>query len=89
MINILNWFKKEETETYTPPAVNDKSLTRLYFERYLNKLNDTYSYDIREQLKSGMIVTHKTNISLQEVKDYTRLVWIESVPPNFIIEVTN
>lgn len=94
-MNILAWIKgqikKEEAQDITPPnyhrPCHDTLLYR-YAEKYLNSLNPRHRYDVREELRSGTIVTHCTDVSLQEAKDYVRRCWIESVPPNFIVEVT-
>ena len=98
-MNIINWVKDNifsspemdtEENEYTPPTHRQDHNTLLYtyVEKYLNSLNPNHSYDVREELKSGMIITHITNVSLQEAKDYCRKIWIASVPPNLIVEVT-
>jgi hypothetical protein len=96
-MNILNWirdnfFPTEEVveEEYHQPAhrPDHDTLVYAYVEKYLNSLNPNHCYDVRETLKSGMIVTHKENVSLREAKDYVRMIWIASCPPNICVEVT-
>ena len=72
------------------PEVDERhsSLLFQYREKYINALNPRHRYDVREQLKSGQIITHCTDVTLQEAKDYVRMVWINSSPPNFLVEVT-
>ena len=92
-MNIITWIKsyltKEEVTTTQPNhrPCHDTLLYK-YAERYLNSLNPNHRYDVREMLRSGTIVTHCTDVTLQEAKDYVRRCWIEAVPPEFIVEVT-
>ena len=87
---IRNFIKEEEKVEYVAPAHRECHDTLLYkyCEKYLNSLNPNHSYDVREELKSGMIITHITDVSLQEAKDYCRRIWIDSVPPNLIVDVS-
>ena len=87
---IKNILKEEEKVAYTAPGHRacHNTLLYKYAERYMNGLNPNHSYDLREELSSGHIITHLNNVSLQEVKDYVRMCWIESVPPNYLVEVT-
>ena len=95
-MKVIDWIKEnifgEETITdeYIRPVHRPchNTLVYKYAEKYMNGLNPNYCYDVREELKSGMIVTHKENITLREAKDYVRMIWIESSPPNIILEVT-
>ena len=64
------------------------SLTYQYLELYINALSRNYNYDVLEQLSSGQIITHLTDVSHTQMKDYVRRVYIESVPPKFIIQAT-
>jgi len=93
LINRIKYAFSEEAgvaTTYTPPVHEARHGTLLYtyFEKYINALNPQAMYDVREILRSGMIITHKECVTLREAKDYTRMVWIDSVPPNFMIEVS-
>lgn len=90
---IKNLILAEDIQTdkdYTAPAHRPEHDTLLYkyAERYLNSLNPNHNYDIREELKSGVIITHEEDVSLQEAKDYVRRIWISSSPPNIIVTVT-
>jgi len=98
-MNIIQWIKDNvftsvemdtEESGYVAPSHRECHNTLLYkyCERYLNSLNPNHNYDVREVLKSGMIITHITDVSLQEAKDYCRRIWISSVPPNLVVEVT-
>ena len=64
------------------------SLVYHYFELYINSLSNRYRYDVREELKTGRLITHSVNVSYDEMKDYVRMVWIDSCPPKFVISVT-
>jgi len=59
-----------------------------YFELYLNSLKKSYRYDVKERLNSGLLITHLTDVSYDEMKSYVRSTWIESVPPVFVIHAT-
>ena len=101
-MNIINWIKEniltlneadliedEGREVYACPLREDhQNITYKYAEKYLNALNPNHRYDVREELKSGTIITHEENVSLQYAKDYVRKVWVASHPPNMIVEVT-
>ena len=100
-MNIIQWIKdyiigeeidynNQLDEDYVEPQYRPchNTLVYKYAEKYLNALNPNHRYDVREELKSGMIVTHKEDVSLREAKDYIRMIWIESSPPNIIVEVT-
>ena len=100
-MNIITWIKEniftaseidelENETTYVAPAhrpVHDTLLFK-YAERYINTLNPNHHYDVREELKSGKVITHLENVTHREARDYVRMIWIESVPPNIIVEVT-
>jgi len=51
-------------------------------------LSPLYFYNIKEKLRSGQIITHKTDVRKDELLDYCNNVWIDKVPPIFIFEVT-
>ena len=100
-MKIIEWIKdyiigeeidydNELDEDYVEPQYRPCHNTLLYkyAERYITSLNPNHNYDVREELKSGMIVTHKENVTLREARDYVRMIWIESHPPNIIVEVT-
>jgi len=95
-MGFINWVKDTLTTTQEAPAAykapdhrpDHDTLLYTYFEKYINALNPEGMYDVREILRSGMIITHKECVTLREAKDYTRMVWIDSVPPNFMIEVS-
>ena len=94
---IKNIFNKKEntTTTISEEVVVDErakmkstSLTYHYLEMYVSALPTSYRYDVREELKNGMIITHCKNVSHDQMKDYVRMVYIESVPPKFVITAT-
>ena len=97
-MNILNWIRDnffpttelEVEEEYTAPdhRPDHDTLVFKYAEKYLNSLNPNYRYDVREELKSGMIITHCEDMSLRAAKDYVRRIWIASCPPNITVSVT-
>ena len=94
-MNIITWIKdnvftSEEIDSYETEekVTSSPTLAYHYFERYLTSLNPTIVYDIREELKSGTIVTHEVAVTHERVKEYTRMVWIDSVPPKFLIDPT-
>ena len=92
---IKNIFNKKKNTTITEEVVMDErammkstSLTYHYLEMYVSALPTSYSYDVREELKSGMVITHCVDVSHEEMKDYVRKVYIESSPPKFVITAT-
>jgi len=64
-----------------------KSLRKSY-EAHMASLPTDGSYDLLEELSSGAIITHLTDVSLDELKEYVRRAFIESAPPSFIIRPT-
>ena len=97
-MTIIEWVKENffsaeeiqsyETENKVEKVTGSPTLAYHYFERYLTSLNPTIVYDIREELKSGKIVTHEVAVTHERVKEYTRMVWIDSSPPKFVIDPT-
>ena len=89
-INEDEFITEDTQDEYVEPQYRPCHNTLLYkyAERYITSLNPNHNYDVREELKSGMIVTHKENVTLREARDYVRMIWIESHPPNIIVEVT-
>ena len=75
-----------EEDDYVEPKERPchNTLVYRYAEKYINALNPTLMYDVKEELKSGAIITHRTNITWREAKDYVRMIWIDSCPPNII-----
>ncbi len=51
-------------------------------------LSPLYFYNIKEKLRSGQIITHKTDVTKSELSNYCNNVWIDVVPPIFIFEAT-
>ena len=80
-------FNTQEEETYVEPQYREDHNTLLYtyVERYLNSLNPDARYDVKEELKSGMIVTHLEDVNWRQARDYVRMVWIASCPPNIMV----
>ena len=64
-----------------------KALLKSY-EAHMASLPSDKSYDLLEELTSGVIITHLTEVSLDELKSYVRRTFIESAPPSFIIRPT-
>jgi len=73
-----------------------KPLDKKYFsedlkgdlEKLMSELSSEFFYNVKEKLNSGVIITHKTDATLQEVKNYCRKTWIDEAPPTFIFEAT-
>ena len=98
-MNIIDWVKEtffsapeidvydvEDKEFYPCPLREDhQNITFMYVEKYINSLNPALRYSVKEELKSGTIVTHEENVSLMEAKDYVRRIWISSSPPNITV----
>ena len=85
---ITNWFNNQPSteEVLTErEQMKSTSLTYQYLEKYITNLNPGYRYDVQEQLKSGTIITHKRNVTHQDAVDYIRMIYIESCPPNIIL----
>jgi uncharacterized protein YlaN (UPF0358 family) len=81
---MLNFFKKPETQVETV-TVPDAKLAKFYLETLLSSLPRELSYSVKEELKDGMIVTHKTCVDYETMKSYVRSCWIDSHPAKFII----
>ena len=64
-----------------------KSLRKAY-EAHMASLPEDGQYDLLEELTSGEIINHLRGVSLEELKSYVRMVFIESAPPSFIIRPT-
>ena len=99
-MNIIDWIKEniftsEEMDSYETESDNGyvapnyradhESLLFTYVERYINSLNPDARYDVKEELKSGRIITHLEDVNWRQARDYTRMIWIASSPPNIII----
>ena len=84
----LDYQEECEGEVQSPPTPAVESYNKYYFELYINSLSNRYRYDVREELKTGRLITHSVNVSYDEMKDYVRMVWIDSCPPKFVISVT-
>ena len=90
---ITNWFNNKTITSKEVLSEREEmkvsSLTYQYLELYISTLSPSYRYDISEELKSGRIIRHCTDVSYDEMKEYVRMVFIESVPPKFIITATS
>ena len=89
---IRNRFSKPQSAP-EPPVCPSKerwatTLTRHYLEMYITSLPRDEHYMVREETKSGSIVTHKVRCDWTEMRDYVRKVYIDAVPPRFIIIIT-
>ena len=78
---------KKVFEAPKPVKLDERTsgLTYHYLEMYITTLPRDEYYMIREELPSGVIVTHETRVTWEEMRDYVRRVFIPSVPPRFII----
>lgn len=87
-MGFMNWFNKEvQVEV---PVVEEKivsNMTRYYMEAYLTSLPVCHRYDVYEEC-AGQLLTHLNDVTLQEARDYCRMVYIEAKPPKFILKVT-
>jgi hypothetical protein len=54
----------------------------------IRELSPLHCYNIKEKLRSGQIITHKTDVTKSELLNYCNNAWIDKVPPIFIFEVT-
>ena len=90
---ITNWFNNKPITTEEVVSEREQmktsSLTYQYLELYISSLSPRYRYDVSEELKSGRIIRHCTDVSYDEMKEYVRMVFIESSPPKFVITPTN
>ena len=91
---ITNLFTAEEVVTEEVvmserEQMKTSSLTYQYLELYISSLSPRYNYDVMEELKSGQIIRHCTDVSYDEMKEYVRMVYIEACPPKFVITPTN
>ena len=64
-----------------------KSLRKAY-EAHMASLPVDGEYDLLEEMPSGTIINHLRNVSLDELKGYIRMVFVDSAPPCFIIRPT-
>jgi len=97
-MSIIDWIKENvfsinedefhtQEDEYTPPQYREdhQSLLYIYVERYINSLNPDAQYDVKEELKSGMIVTHLEDVNWRQARDYVRQIWVASCPPNIMV----
>jgi len=85
-MGFMNWFsKKVETTLVEEKVVTN--MTRYYMEAYLTSLPVCHRYDVFEEC-AGQLLTHLNDVSLQEARDYCRMVYIDAKPPKFILKVT-
>ena len=87
-MGFMNWFNKQvQVEV---PVVEEKvvsNMTRYYMEAYLTSLPVCHRYDVYEEC-GGKLLTHLNDVTLQEARDYCRMVYIEACPPKFVLKVT-
>lgn len=85
-MGFMNWFnKKVETTLVEEKVVTN--MTRYYMECYLTSLPVCHRYDVYEEC-AGQLLTHLNDVTLQEARDYCRMVYIDSHPPKFVLKVT-
>ena len=85
-MGIMNWIKREEKVEVQEVKVTT-NMTRYYMEAYLTSLPVCHRYDVFEEC-SGQMLTHLNDVTLQEARDYCRMVYIDSHPPKFVLKVT-
>ena len=88
-MGFMNWFNKEVV-VEVPVVQEEKvvtNMTRYYMEAYLTSLPVCHRYDVFEEC-GGQLLTHLNDVTLQEARDYCRLVYLDSHPPKFILKVT-
>ena len=88
-MGFMNWFNKEVV-VEVPVVQEEKvvtNMTRYYMECYLTSLPVCHRYDVFEEC-GGQLLTHLNDVTLQEARDYCRMVYIDSCPPKFILKVT-
>ena len=66
-------------------AKRNAQTAREYMNLWIATLPTYHKYDVQERLNSGQVVTHKRGVPYSEMRDYVNMVWIDSVPPVFII----
>tara|TARA_R110002012_G_scaffold10705_2_gene48497 strand:- start:154 stop:417 length:264 start_codon:yes stop_codon:yes gene_type:complete len=85
-MGIMNWIKREEKAEVQEVKVTT-NMTRYYMEAYLTSLPVCHRYDVFEEC-GGQMLTHLNDVTLQEARDYCRMVYIDSSPPKFVLKVT-
>ena len=91
-MGFMNWFNKKVV-VEVPEVVQVKeervvtNMTRYYMEAYLTSLPVCHRYDLFEEC-GGQLLTHLNDVTLQEARDYCRMVYIDACPPKFILKVT-
>lgn len=91
-MGFMNWFTNKVV-VEVPEVVQVKeekvvtNMTRYYMESYLTSLPVCFRYNVLEEC-NGQLLTHLTDVTLQEARDYCRLVYLDSHPPKFILKVT-
>ena len=88
-MGFMNWFNKEVV-VEVPVVQEEKvvtNMTRYYMEAYLTSLPVCHRYDVLEEC-AGQLLTHLNDVTLQEARDYCRMVYIDAKPPKFILRVT-
>ena len=88
-MGFMNWFNKKVVVEV--PVVKEErvvtNMTRYYMEAYLTSLPVCHRYDLFEEC-GGQLLTHLNDVTLQEARDYCRMVYIDSHPPKFVLKVT-
>ena len=89
-MGIMNWIKRNEKTEVLQELKEVRvttNMTRYYMEAYLTSLPVCHRYDVFEEC-DGQLLTHLNDVTLQEARDYCRMVYIDSSPPKFILKVT-
>ena len=56
-----------------------------HIKQWVESLDDDRCYELKEELRSGEFVTHGTSFTKTELLQYVTSIWIDSVPPEFVI----
>jgi len=52
---------------------------------WVKSLDESRTYELREELKSGEFVTHGEYFTKPELVRYVTSTWIDSAPPEYVI----
>ena len=65
-------------------------ILRSMYEEQMSALPYNGCFDLIEELPSGKLINHLRGVDLDHLKQYVRMVFIDSAPPKFIFrEVSN
>lgn len=88
LLSFLQWFRgpRQFDDAYLENE-RTNGVDFHYVEMWLRSL-PRGRYTLCEEMRSGELITHLTDVDVEELHEYCRMVYIPSVPPKFVVRRT-